>query len=101
MFHKSVPPPPLTGPPLDLVQANGWTQTCISTLTMRHLALGGGPIEKIDDLRAPMTDVLTSLAEQLAELQQYKARFGELSEFSSIEDIDGIEDISGSDTEQE
>ncbi|KAK7738487.1 hypothetical protein SLS53_006006 [Cytospora paraplurivora] len=70
-------------------------ETCISTLTMRHLALGGGIIEKIEDLRAPMADVLTSLAEQLAELQAYKARFGEIYDSSTIDDV------SGSDTEQE
>lgn len=39
-----------------------------------------------------MTDVLDSLAEQLAELQRYKARFGSLSDCE-------IEDISGSETE--
>ncbi|KUI62065.1 Adenylate cyclase [Cytospora mali] len=70
-------------------------ETCISTLTMRHLALGGGSITKIDDLRAPMSDVLSSLAEQLAELQQYKARFGELYDSSTMDEM------SGSDTEQE
>lgn len=62
---------------------------------MRHLALGGGMIEKIEDLRAPMADVLASLAEQLAELQAYKARFGEIYDSSTIDDV------SGSDTEQE
>lgn len=62
---------------------------------MRHLALGGGSITKIDDLRAPMSDVLTSLAEQLAELQQYKARFGDLYDSSTMDEM------SGSDTEQE
>lgn len=67
-------------------------QTCISTLSMRHLAVGSGPINTLDDLRAPMTDVLDSLAEQLEELQRYKARFGEL-------DDRHIEDLSGSETE--
>ncbi|KAK3394424.1 phosphatase 2C-domain-containing protein [Podospora didyma] len=65
-------------------------ETCISTLAMRHMAIGGGPISQLSDLRAPMSVVLSSFAAQLAELQQYKARFGELEE---------IED--GSDTEQE
>lgn len=59
---------------------------------MRHLAVGSGPITKLDDLRAPMTDVLDSLAEQLEELQRYKARFGELDDLR-------IEDVSGSETE--
>lgn len=59
---------------------------------MRHLAVGSGPISKLDDLRAPMTDVLDSLAEQLEELARYKARFGELDDHR-------IEDLSGSETE--
>lgn len=59
---------------------------------MRHLAQGSGPITKLDDLRAPMTDVLDSLAEQLAELQRYKTRFGSLTDHE-------IEDLSGSETE--
>lgn len=62
---------------------------------MRHLAAGGGQISKLDDLRAPMTNVLDIIAESMAELQRYKDRFGELDEMSVVEDI------SGSDTEQE
>ncbi|KAG8165094.1 hypothetical protein KVR01_005369 [Diaporthe batatas] len=53
-------------------------ETCISTLTMRHLAAGGGQISKLDDLRAPMTNVLDIIAESMLELQRYKDRFGEL-----------------------
>lgn len=60
---------------------------------MRHLAAGSGQITHLDDLRAPMTDVLSSLAEQLMELQRYKAKFGEL------QDRNRIEDLSGSDLE--
>lgn len=63
---------------------------------MRHLALGGGPITDIDDLRAPMADVLTSLAEQLAELQRYKARFGDLYDGSTIDTVSGSGSGSGS-----
>ncbi|KAH8891918.1 PP2C-domain-containing protein [Thozetella sp. PMI_491] len=54
------------------------TQTCVSTLSLRHLVMGGGPITQLDDLRAPMSDVLQDVAAQLAELQKYKAKFGEL-----------------------
>ncbi|EON97914.1 putative adenylate cyclase protein [Phaeoacremonium minimum UCRPA7] len=54
-------------------------ETCISTLTIRHLAVGGGPIRQLSDLRAPMSSVLDSVAEQLAELQRYKAMFGALN----------------------
>lgn len=58
---------------------------------MRHIVAGSGPIDKLDDLRAPMTDVLESLAEQLAELQLYKARFGLLDMRGDVEDISGSE----------
>lgn len=58
---------------------------------MRHMAMGGGTISQLNDLRAPMSQVLDSLAAQLAELEQYKARFG--GNLLSIED--------GSDTEHE
>ncbi|KAL1844433.1 hypothetical protein VTK73DRAFT_2566 [Phialemonium thermophilum] len=55
-------------------------ETCISTLTIRHMAMGGGPISRLSDLRAPMSKVLTTVAGQLQELQEYKARFGPLSD---------------------
>lgn len=70
----------------------GAVQTCISTLTMRHLAVGSGPLTQLDDLRAPMSDVIGRFADQLEELRRYKARFGELDDYS-------IEEISGSETE--
>lgn len=59
---------------------------------MRHLAFGSGPIAKLDDLRAPMTNILDILAEQMEELQRYKAQYGEL-------DDRPVEDLSGSETE--
>lgn len=75
------------------LEANmGAVQTCISTLTMRHLAVGSGPLTQLDDLRAPMSDVIGRFADQLEELRRYKARFGELDDYS-------IEEISGSETE--
>ncbi|KAI2473646.1 adenylate cyclase [Annulohypoxylon bovei var. microspora] len=54
-------------------------ETCISTLTMRHIAMGSGPIQSLDDLRTPMAVVLDNLAIQLAELERYKAKYGDLS----------------------
>lgn len=42
-----------------------------------------------------MSDVLDNLADQLAELQRYKARFGEITDITDRE----VEDLSGSDTE--
>jgi adenylate cyclase len=64
-------------------------QTCISTLTMRHLAAGGGEIAKLDDLRAPMTNVLDIIAESMLELQRYKQRYGELDEVTSVQGTSG------------
>ncbi|KAH8675486.1 protein phosphatase 2C [Xylariales sp. PMI_506] len=67
-------------------------ETCITTLSVRHLAAGGGKISKLDDLRAPMSMVIDDLASQLSLLEKYKAKFGPLREF---------EELDGSDTEQE
>ncbi|TPX08907.1 uncharacterized protein E0L32_009611 [Thyridium curvatum] len=53
-------------------------ETCITTLSLRHMAAGGGHLAQLGDLRAPMSDVMQSVAEQLAELQRYKALFGEI-----------------------
>jgi adenylate cyclase len=61
-------------------------QTCIATLATRHLAIGNCPLDNLQQLRAPMDDVLSSLEEQLRELQLYKERFGELEE---LEELDG------------
>jgi len=46
---------------------------------MRHLvAAGDGAIGHLDDLRAPMDDILGAVKEQLSELQRYRALFGPL-----------------------
>ncbi|KAG7134983.1 Adenylate cyclase like protein [Verticillium longisporum] len=66
-------------------------ETCTTTLALRHMANGRAPIGQLNELRAPITDVLAQVAEQMAELQRYKARFGELQSLSD----------EGSDTEQE
>ncbi|KAI5862212.1 PP2C-domain-containing protein [Durotheca rogersii] len=54
-------------------------ETCISTLSMRHMVMGGGQITSLDDLRTPMSDVLDTLATQLSELERYKAKYGDLA----------------------
>lgn len=59
---------------------------------MRHLAIGGGPITRLDDLRTPMSVILDNLAIQLAELERYKARYGPLTE----EDESSVDDESDS-----
>jgi len=74
---------------------------------MRHIAIGSGPITHLGDLRAPMATVLSGVAAQLAELQRYKERFGELNDnINGAEEIEMDESESddtedGSDTEQE
>ncbi|KAJ4290660.1 hypothetical protein N0V88_006407 [Collariella sp. IMI 366227] len=53
-------------------------ETCINTLSIRHLVLSGDPIRQLNDLRAPMASVLNTLTEQLALLGRYQARYGPL-----------------------
>ncbi|ETS87095.1 Adenylate cyclase [Pestalotiopsis fici W106-1] len=67
-------------------------ETCVTTLSIRHLAAGGGEITELDDLRAPMPIVLDDIAKQLRLLELYKAKYGHLNE---------IEELDGSDTEME
>ncbi|KAI0102228.1 protein phosphatase 2C [Nemania sp. FL0031] len=76
-------------------------ETCISTLSLRHTAVGGGPIKQLEDLRAPMSIILAHIAKKVAEateaakyraeVEKYRAKYGPLE---SSED-------EGSDTEQE
>lgn len=56
---------------------------------------------QLEDLRAPMSVVLESFADQLAELQRYKARFGELGQVEGAVDDDDDEEMDeeGSETE--
>ncbi|KAK3942172.1 adenylate cyclase [Diplogelasinospora grovesii] len=60
-------------------------EACVNTLSMRHLAIGGGEISHLHDLRAPASAVLDSVAAQLAELKRYKALYGELKDGSGTE----------------
>jgi adenylate cyclase len=53
-------------------------QTCVSTLAVRHLVRKHDAIKQLNDLRAPMSEVLGTLAEKLALLQRYEARYGPL-----------------------
>jgi adenylate cyclase len=83
---------------------NGAPQTCVTTLTLRHMLRGGGPITRLDDLRAPMDLVLSALGEQLKLLDRYKARYGDLDDEEEVDAGEAIEvddEEEGSDTEQE
>ncbi|KAK6842693.1 adenylate cyclase [Apiospora arundinis] len=66
-------------------------ETCVTTLSVRHIAAGGGTITKLDDLRTPMPEVLDDLAKQLKLLEMYKAKYGPLSDMED-EGIDTEEE---------
>ncbi|PNY29327.1 Adenylate cyclase, partial [Tolypocladium capitatum] len=83
-------------------------ETCVSTLAMRHLAMGGGVLRELNDLRGPMSMVLDFFVSQKKELEQYRQRYGALpgpeddaadDEESEAEEEDDSEE-GGSDTEQ-
>ncbi|KAL3306267.1 adenylate cyclase [Colletotrichum asianum] len=65
-------------------------ETCVTSLSLRHIAIGCAPLEQLEDMRAPISDILDQVAKQMAELARYKALYGELSDSDH-----------GSDTEQE
>ncbi|KAI1333241.1 protein phosphatase 2C [Xylariaceae sp. FL0255] len=66
-------------------------ETCVSNISLRHIAMGGGTIKQLEDLRTPMAAILSQVAIQMAELEKYKAKYGPLES----------SDDEGSDTEQE
>nr|CAP09208.1 putative adenylate cyclase [Sordaria macrospora] len=84
-------------------------ETCITSLAVRHIAIGSGPITKLNDLRAPMNDVLSTLKEQMDELARYKAKYGSLDQEAGTDGAatdsnsisDDVDTLDGSDTEQE
>lgn len=54
-------------------------ETCVTTLKMRYLVYGdGGPLQALNELRAPMALVFEYFAKQKEELDQYKKLYGEL-----------------------
>lgn len=65
--------------------------------------MGSGPIYALDDLRAPISDVLSVFQQQMAELQRYKAKYGHIEEVEDSDDDDDDDDDQesedGSDTE--
>lgn len=79
---------------------------------MRHLAIGGGALRELNQLRAPMAAVFEYFLKQKEELDRYKERFGEINDDEpsngvnikgEVEDVENDEDVEedGSDTEQE
>ncbi|WYZ34973.1 hypothetical protein EsH8_I_001249 [Colletotrichum jinshuiense] len=55
-------------------------ETCVASLSLRHIVFGSAPLEQLEDLRAPMSDILDQVAKQMAELAKYKALYGELDD---------------------
>ncbi|KAK8924732.1 Adenylate cyclase [Metarhizium anisopliae] len=53
-------------------------ETCVSTLVMRHLALGQPIIKELNDLRGPMSLVLDYFVKQQQELARYKQFYGDM-----------------------
>ncbi|OBS27329.1 hypothetical protein FPOA_01272 [Fusarium poae] len=90
-------------------------ETCISTLAMRHIAIGGGTIKELEDLHGPMSAILDQFMAQNRELKRYRRRYGALpNPMSSIstseeeeeeedddDDDDDPDTEEGSNTEQE
>lgn len=72
---------------------------------MRHLAIGGGTLRELNQLRAPMAAVFEAFMAQKEELERYKQKYGELEDddrsngVMTVDSIERLED--GSDTEQE
>lgn len=62
-------------------------QTCISAIAIRHLAIGHAAVTDIDQLRAPMAAVISGLADQMRELERYKAKYGPLH--TAVESSEG------------
>ena len=64
---------------------------------MRHLAVGGGVLRELNDLRGPMAAVLDFFVQQKQELDRYKQRYGELSDHDYTDDERVIEETEDSD----
>ena len=47
---------------------------------MRHLAIGGGALRELNQLRAPMAAVFDYFLKQKEELDRYKQKYGELDD---------------------
>ena len=68
---------------------------------MRHIAAGCRQLTHLEELRAPMSEILDGLAAQLAELERYKAKFGPIENYEEEEEQgeeDDDEEASDSDT---
>ncbi|RKF60984.1 Adenylate cyclase [Erysiphe neolycopersici] len=55
-------------------------EACITSLEVRHLAIGKCLINDINQLQGPIKHTLSSLSAQLKELQKYRAKYGDLAD---------------------
>ncbi|KAL5594488.1 hypothetical protein BROUX41_001420 [Berkeleyomyces rouxiae] len=62
-------------------------ESSITTLAIRHLAMGGGVIRELDNLRAPIADLLSAVAGKLAEAERYKELYGPLPDHERISEM--------------
>lgn len=73
---------------------------------MRHLAIGGGKFNVLEDLGGPMSDVLDHFVNLHKQVQRYNQKYGELPAAASTNDENNNDsyrdsDDDGSETEQE
>ncbi|KOS22493.1 Adenylate cyclase [Escovopsis weberi] len=81
-------------------------ETCVSTLKLRHIAIGGGVIQELNQLQTPMAAIFDLLMNQQQELERYRRRYGDLDDTDSttrfgsrVLEVDSEDE--GSETEQE
>ncbi|KAH6898978.1 phosphatase 2C-domain-containing protein [Thelonectria olida] len=76
-------------------------ETCISTLSMRHLAIGGGTFNMLEDLAGPMSSVLDHFVAMHQQNLRYQAKYGDLPSAPSDDSNEYGSEDDGSETEQE
>lgn len=47
---------------------------------MRYLAIGGGTLRELNQLRAPMSQIFEIFHQQTRQLERYRQKYGELSD---------------------
>ncbi|KJZ76588.1 Adenylate cyclase [Hirsutella minnesotensis 3608] len=74
-------------------------EACATTLCMRHMAVGGGVLRELEDLRAPMDDVLQFFIQQKKELDMYRAKYGALPDHPETDEGEDGSDEQGDEDE--
>jgi hypothetical protein len=68
---------------------------------MRHLAIGGGTVNMLEDLAGPMSSVLDYFVAMQKQNLRYQAKYGDLSSTASNNSNENGSEDDGSETEQE